>query len=42
VVATKILVGVPNTIEEEIIKQTMDEELKALGKSYYLQTKTIN
>jgi hypothetical protein len=31
-VATQVLVGAPNTIEEDIIKQTMDEELKILEK----------
>jgi hypothetical protein len=41
-VATQILVGAPNTIEEDIIKQTMDKELKVLEKSYYIQTKTTN
>ncbi len=29
-VATQVLVGAPNTTEEDIIKQTMDKELKAL------------
>jgi hypothetical protein len=27
-VATQVLIGAPNTIKEDIIKQTMDEELK--------------
>ncbi len=31
-VATQVLVGAPNTIEEDIIKQTMNEELKILEK----------
>jgi hypothetical protein len=35
-VATQILVGAPNTIEEEIIKQTMDKELKVLDKKILL------
>jgi hypothetical protein len=41
-VATQVLVGAPNTIEEDIIKQTMDRELMALEKSYSLQTLTTN
>ncbi len=38
-VATQILVGEPNTIEEEIIKQTMDKELKVLEKKLLLTDK---
>jgi hypothetical protein len=38
-VATQILVRVPNTIEEEIIKQTMDGELKVLEKNLLLTDK---
>ncbi len=34
-----MLVGAPNTIEEDIIKQTMDEELKILGKKLLLTNK---
>ena len=41
-VATQILVGEPNTIEEEIIKQTMDKELKVLEKKLLLTDKTMN
>jgi hypothetical protein len=29
-VATQVLIGAPNTIEEDIIKQMMDEELMVL------------
>jgi hypothetical protein len=35
-VATQVLVGAPNTIEEDIIKQTMDRELMALEKKLLL------
>ncbi len=38
-VATQVLVGAPNTIEEDIIKQTMDEELKTLEKKLLLTNK---
>ena len=38
-VATQVLVGAPNTIEEDIIKQTMDEELKILEKKLLLTHK---
>ncbi len=38
-VATQVLVGAPNTIEEDIIKQTMDEELKILEKKLMLTNK---
>jgi hypothetical protein len=38
-VTTQILVGVPKTIEKEIIKQTMDEELKVLEKKLLLTDK---
>jgi hypothetical protein len=38
-VATQILVRVPNTIEEEIIKQTMDEELRVLENKLQLTNK---
>jgi hypothetical protein len=38
-VATRILVGAPNTIEEEIIKQTMDKELKVLENKLLLTNK---
>ena len=38
-VATQVLVGAPNTIEEDIIKQTMDEELKILEKKLLLTSK---
>ncbi len=31
--ATQVLVGAPNIIEEDIIKQTMDEELKISEKN---------
>ncbi len=37
--ATQVLVGAPNTIEEDIIKQTMDEELKILEKKSLLTNK---
>ncbi len=35
-VATQVLVGAPNTIKEDIIKQTMDRELMALEKKLLL------
>ena len=35
-VATQVLVGVPNTIEEDIIKRVMDKELKELEKKLIL------
>jgi hypothetical protein len=35
-VAAQVLVGAPNTIEEDIIKQTMDRELMALEKKLLL------
>jgi hypothetical protein len=38
-VATQILVGAPKTIEEEIIKQTMDKELKVFKKKLLLTDK---
>jgi hypothetical protein len=38
-VATQVLVGAPNTIEEDIIKQTMDEELKIMEKKLLLTNK---
>jgi hypothetical protein len=41
-VATQVLVGAPNTIEEDIIKQTMDEELKIWEKNCCLRTKTTS
>jgi hypothetical protein len=41
-VATQVLIGAPNTIEEDIIKQTMDEELMVLEQKYFLRTRTIN
>ncbi len=41
-VATQILVRAPNTIEEEIIKKTMDKELKVLEKKLLLTDKTMN
>ncbi len=36
---SQILVGAPNTIEEEVIKQTMDEELKTIEKKLLLTNK---
>ncbi len=39
---SQILIGATNTIKEDIIKQTMDKELKAIEKSYYYQIKTTN
>ncbi len=36
---TQVLVDAPNTIEEDIIKQTMDEELKILEKKMLLTNK---
>ncbi len=38
-VATQILVGAPITVEEEIIKQTMDEELRVLENKLRLTNK---
>jgi hypothetical protein len=38
-VGTQVLVDAPNTIEEDIIKQTMDEELKILEKKMLLTNK---
>ncbi len=38
-VATQVLVGAPNTIEEDILKQTMDEELKILENELLLTNK---
>ncbi len=38
-VATQVLVGAPNTIEEDIIKQTMDEELLVLEQKLLLTNK---
>ncbi len=38
-VAKQVLVGAPNTIEEDIIKQTMDEELKILENKLLLMNK---
>jgi hypothetical protein len=38
-VATQILVGMPNTMEEEVIKQTMDKELKILEDKLLLTNK---
>ena len=35
-IVTQILVGVPNTIEEEVIKQIMDKELRELEKTLIL------
>jgi hypothetical protein len=35
-VATQVLIGAPNTIEEDIIKQTMDEELMVLEQKVLL------
>jgi hypothetical protein len=35
-VATQLLIGAPNTIEEDIIKQTMDEELMVLEQKVLL------
>jgi hypothetical protein len=34
-VTSQMLIGMPNTIKENIIKQTMDKELKAIEKNYY-------
>jgi hypothetical protein len=41
-VAIQILVGVPNTIKEDVIKQTMDEKLKILEKNSNSSTKITN
>ncbi len=42
-VAMQVLVGAPNTIKEDIIKQVMDRELTGLErKSYYLLTTITN
>jgi hypothetical protein len=38
-VTSQILISVPNTIEEEVIKQTMDEELKTKEKKLLLTDK---
>jgi hypothetical protein len=38
-IATKILIGTPNKIKEEIIKQTMDKELKTLEVKQLLMNK---
>jgi hypothetical protein len=38
-VATQVLVGAPNTIEEDIIKQTMDEELMVIEQKLLLMNK---
>ncbi len=38
-VTSQILIGTPNTIEEDILKQTMDEELKAIEKKLLLNDK---
>ncbi len=35
-VATQVLIGAPNTIEEDIIKQTIDEELMVLEQKVLL------
>ncbi len=35
-VTLQILIGAPNTIEEDIIKQTMDEELKKIESTLLL------
>ncbi len=36
---SQVLIGVPNTIEEEIIKQTMDKELKHIKQILLLTNK---
>jgi hypothetical protein len=41
-VATQVLVGALNTIEEDIIKQTMDKELMVLEKNLLLQIWTTS
>jgi hypothetical protein len=41
-VTSQILIGMPNTIEEEVIKQTINKELKIIEKSYYSPTRTTN
>ncbi len=38
-VATQVLIGAPNTIKENIIKQTMDKELKVLEQKLLLMNK---
>jgi hypothetical protein len=38
-VATQVLIGAPNTIKEDIIKHTMDKELKVLGQKLLLTNK---
>jgi hypothetical protein len=38
-IATQILIGAPNTIEEDIIKQTLDKELKNLEEKLLLTNK---
>jgi hypothetical protein len=40
--ATQILIGAPNTTEEDIIKQRMDEELMVLKQKYFLRTRAIS
>jgi hypothetical protein len=41
-VTSQILISMPNTIKEDIIKQTMDEELKVIEKKLLLTDKTTN
>ena len=38
-VATQVLIGAPNTIKEDVIKQTMDKELKVLEQKLLLMNK---
>ena len=38
-IATQILIGAPNTIKEDIIKQMMDKELKKLEGKLLLMNK---
>ncbi len=38
-VATHVLIGAPNTIKEDVIKQTMDKELKVLEQKLLLMNK---
>jgi hypothetical protein len=38
-VTSQVLIGVPNTIEEEIIKQTIEEELKCIEQTLLLTNK---
>ncbi len=38
-VTSQILISMPTTIEEDIIKQTMDKELKAIEKKILLTDK---